>query len=58
MSNIHILTEIICQSDFKSYRTKVALHNSARLEQLLMCAIDFPAYWLIPLIEDINIAFK
>lgn len=31
MSNIHIVIEIICQSDFKSYLIVMALYNSARL---------------------------
>ena len=54
MSDIHIFIEIICQSDFKSYLSEVTLRNSARLEHLLICAINFPASWLTPLIKGIN----
>lgn len=57
MPDIHNFTEIIFQSDFKSYLSEVTLHNSARLEHLLIHAINFLASWLISLIKSINSDF-
>lgn len=53
MSDTHNFIEIIFQSDFKSYLSEVTLHNSARLEHLLIHAINFPASWLISIIKGI-----
>ena len=53
MSDTLNFIEIIFQSDFKSYLSEVTLHNSARLEHLLIHAINFPASWLISIIKGI-----